>query len=82
MKNITFKTHLQKGTKGSKGERGVNFEVPTGGIIGYLGDSIPDGYEETDAPAAFRSTDITQYKIAEIFISKSTITANGEVLEV
>jgi len=78
--NITFKTHLQKGTKGSKGDRGVNFEVPTGGIIGYLGDGVPDGYEETDAPEGFLGSDMTEYKIKEHIRGYATITAQGEVI--
>lgn len=79
MKNITFKTHLQKGTKGNKGERGVNFVVPTGGIIGYLGDGVPDGYEEIKAPEGFGGSDITEYKIKESILATTTITAKGEL---
>lgn len=79
MKSITFITHLKKGTKGNKGERGVNFEIPTGGIIGYLGDGVPDGYEETDAPEGFAGSEITQYKIQEKLTSNTTITASEGV---
>lgn len=48
--DIIFKTELKKGTTGKKGDAGVNFEVPTGGIIAYDGETIPEGYEETTAP--------------------------------
>ena len=80
MKSITFITHLKKGTKGNKGERGVNFEVPTGGIIAYLGGGVPDGYEETDAPEGFSGSDVTEYKVKEKTTSHTTITASGEVV--
>ena len=37
-----------KGDKGDRGEDGA--ELLMGSIIAWEGDSIPDGYEETDAP--------------------------------
>ena len=50
MNNIIFKTDLIKGTKGDKGNDGISFEVPTGAIIAYDGDSAPAGYEITTDP--------------------------------
>lgn len=51
MNNITFRTQLEAGAKGDKGDQGVNFVVPTGGILAIEGESIPEGYEETDEPS-------------------------------
>ena len=53
MKNILFKVIFKKGNKGNKGDTGVNFEVPTGTIIGYDGTDTPEGYEDTKAPQGF-----------------------------
>lgn len=47
MKEIIFKTALIKGAKGDTGE---TESIPLDGVIAYDGESIPDGYEETEAP--------------------------------
>lgn len=47
MNEIIFKTALIKGAKGDTGE---TESIPLDGVIAYDGDSIPDGYEETEAP--------------------------------
>lgn len=78
MANIIFKTTLKQGVKGDTGDIGVSFEVPTGGVIGYLGNNIPEGYEETTAPTGFGS-EILQYTITNNITSNTTITAEGEV---
>lgn len=48
--DIIFKTEFKTGQSGARGEAGISFEVPTGGIIAYDGETIPEGYEETTAP--------------------------------
>ena len=48
--DIIFKTEFKTGQTGAKGDAGTSFEVPTGGIIAYDGETIPEGYEETTAP--------------------------------
>lgn len=53
MGNLIFKTLLVKGAKGDKGEVGEANTVPTGGVIGFDGETIPDGYEETTNPSSY-----------------------------
>lgn len=75
MKNVIFKAIFKKGTKGSKGDTGVNFVVPTGAIVCYDGADTPEGYEDTTAPEGFSmGSDIKEYEIKEKIISNSTIT--------
>lgn len=51
MNDITFRTQLEAGAKGDKGDQGVNYVVPTGGILAIEdSESIPEGYELTSAP--------------------------------
>ena len=50
MNNLIFKTELIKGTKGDTGDDGISYEIPTGAIIAYDGETAPAGYEITDAP--------------------------------
>ena len=50
MNNLIFKTDLIKGTKGDKGEDGISYEIPTGAIIAYDGDSAPEGFEIVEDP--------------------------------
>ena len=59
MNNIIFKTDLIKGTKGSKGDTGVSYEVPKGAVIAYDGVGIPSGYVETDPPPNIQSAVVT-----------------------
>ena len=47
MNEIIFKTALIKGAKGDTGE---TESIPLDGVIAYDGNTIPDGYEETEAP--------------------------------
>lgn len=48
MNNIIFKTTLIAGAKGERGEVGEADSIPTGSVVGYEGDGIPEGYVETD----------------------------------
>lgn len=48
MNNIIFKTTLIAGAKGERGEVGEADSIPTGSVVGYEGDEIPEGYVETD----------------------------------
>lgn len=50
MNNIIFNTELIKGAKGDTGDTGLSYEVPTGAIIAYDGQGIPEGYVETTEP--------------------------------
>jgi len=52
--DIMFKTMLKQGPKGAQGTS-INFEVPTGSIIAYDGDDVPEGWEEVTAPAGLPS---------------------------
>lgn len=75
MKNIIFKVIFKRGTKGSKGDTGVNFVVPTGAIVGYDGTDTPEGYEDTPAPQGFSmGSDIKESEIKEKIISNTTET--------
>lgn len=73
MKKIFFKILLKKGAKGAKGDTGVNFEIPTGAIIGYDGADTPEGYEDTAAPEGFSmGSDIGIFKL--LFSDRSVST--------
>lgn len=74
MKNIIFKVIFKRGTKGSKGDTGVNFVVPTGAIVGYDGTDTPEGYEDTPAPEGFSmGADISPFRNYQKMITNSTI---------
>lgn len=47
---LYFKTALEKGAKGNKGDYGICDKVPEGSLILYDGDEIPEGYEEVESP--------------------------------
>lgn len=49
MNEIIFNTTLIRGPKGNTGQ-GTSYEVPTGTIIAYDGNDIPEGWVETTAP--------------------------------
>lgn len=51
--NIVFKTDLLKGVKGDKGDAGTTESIPTEGVIAYLGEGVPEGYEVTEATDVF-----------------------------
>lgn len=51
--DVIFKTLLLKGAKGDRGEAGQAEAVPTNGVIGYTGSTIPDGYEEVSQPSTW-----------------------------
>lgn len=53
MGEIIFKTDLIKGAKGDRGEAGEAESVPSAGIIAYDGETVPEGYEETDISSVF-----------------------------
>lgn len=73
MKNVIFKAIFKKGTKGSKGDTGVNFVVPTGAIVCYDGADTPEGYEDTQAPEGFSmGSDIGIFKL--LFSDRSVST--------
>ena len=46
MDNIVFKTDLLRGAKGERGEAGVAESVPSDGVIAFVGETTPQGYEE------------------------------------
>lgn len=56
MDNIAFKTDLLRGAKGEKGDAGTAESVPVEGVIGYVGETTPQGYEEIQVSDVF--TDI------------------------
>ena len=51
--DVIFKTLLLKGAKGDRGEAGQATSVPTNGVIGFTGGTIPDGYEEVSQPSTW-----------------------------
>ena len=53
MDEIIFKTELIKGAKGDRGEAGQADSIPTDGVIAFQGETVPDGYEETDPGDVF-----------------------------
>lgn len=80
MKNVIFKVIFKKGTKGSKGDTGVNFVVPTGAIVCYDGADTPEGYEDTQAPEGFSmGSNINEYEISEKIISNTLETIEGSI---
>lgn len=56
MDNIAFKTDLLRGAKGEKGDAGSTESVPTDGVLAYVGETTPQGYEEIQVDDVF--TDI------------------------
>ena len=56
MDNIAFKTDLLRGAKGEKGDAGSTESVPTDGVLAYVGETTPQGYEEIEVSDVF--TDI------------------------
>lgn len=56
MTDIIFETTLIKGAKGSKGDN-KSYQVPTGSIIAYDGNDIPEGWVETTAPEGMGGAD-------------------------
>lgn len=66
--DIYFKTTLKRGARGTKGNQGISFEVPTGAIIGYDGDGIPEGYIETETPQGFKTSTNEVPRIVNIAI--------------
>lgn len=73
--DIVFKTELLKGAKGDAGEAS-NYEVPTGAIIAYDGDGIPNGYVEVPQPEGMGSS----FNIATINNIISAITTTSAEL--
>lgn len=53
MGNLIFKTLLIKGAKGDKGETGDAPTVPAGGVIGWSGGTLPQGYENASSPSSW-----------------------------
>lgn len=56
MNEIIFNTTLIRGPKGATGQ-GTSYEVPTGTIIAYDGNDIPEGWIETTAPEGMGGSD-------------------------
>lgn len=56
MNEIIFNTTLVRGAKGATGQ-GASYEVPTGTIIAYDGNDIPEGWVETTAPEGMGGAD-------------------------
>ena len=75
--NLIFKTEFLTGAKGDAGD-GLNFEVPTGAVIAYDGEGIPNGYIETTPPDGMGSS-FSPSIIRNIIEGTTTITAQGEV---
>ena len=49
-----FRTLLLKGAKGDRGETGEADSIPTGAIVGYDGETVPEGYEAvSDTPSSW-----------------------------
>lgn len=82
MNNIIFKVLFKKGSKGSKGDTGVNFAVPEGAIVLYDGSDTPEGYEDTTAPEGFSiGSEIKEFQIEEKITSNTTETITGGISE-
>lgn len=75
--NLIFKTEFLKGAKGDSGD-GLNFEVPTGAVIAYDGEGIPNGYIETAQPDGMGSS-VSEIVINNIVQGTITNTAEGEI---
>ena len=69
--NYIFKTLLVKGSKGDKGETGDANTVPTGGVVGWTGGTIPDGYESASTPSSWirKVTEVPLTTIAKVIDS-------------
>lgn len=79
MGEIIFKTELIKGAKGDRGEAGQADSIPTDSVIAFRGETVPDGYEETDPDDVFDEVyeDINAVKdmIAEEYDNTATYNA-------
>ncbi len=52
MDNIFLKSIFTRGSKGDKGETGINIALPQYSVVGYDGETIPEGYVETTNPTS------------------------------
>ena len=79
MNNIIFKTEFLRGAKGDAGTA-QNYEVPTGAVIAYDGDDIPNGYELTTPPEGMPiGSNVSELTINNIVRGTITNTAEGEI---
>lgn len=79
MNNIIFKTEFLRGAKGDAGTA-QNYEVPTGAVIAYDGDDIPNGYELTTPPDGYSAgSSVSEIVINNIVQGTITNTAEGEI---
>lgn len=76
MDNIAFKTDLLRGAKGEKGDAGSTESVPTDGVLAYVGETTPQGYEEIQVSDVFTDIyadiDATQDMISDAYGSTAT----------
>ena len=73
MNNLIFKTNLIKGAKGDKGDIGITESIPADGVINYVGEGIPDGYQEVDAPDIVGAIVDIMYPVGALYFSTTNV---------
>lgn len=85
--NIIFKTSLMRGAQGARGEAGEADSIPQDGIIAYDGDGVPEGYEETEAPAFLdnlqEQIDVLDARVDNIIaLPEGSTTGDAELMDI